>query len=233
MRSPTEESGGIRPRVLVCGLEYGELAAARLNARGYAALAVNRDAVRTATQARHLVDVLVVAADAHPVELAHAYSAKGGRRMPVLVIGGSGAVESCLEHLEAGAADFIVEPHCPEELEARIRVLLLRGADSPESPGVLRYDDVELDPRSRQARRAGQDLHLTRTEFDLLRVLLEHAEIVVSRSSLLRDVWDLDFDPRSNRLAVFVGYLRRKLEQDGRSRLVHSVRGVGYILRRP
>jgi two-component system response regulator MprA len=115
----------------------------------------------------------------------------------------------------------------------RLRPAFERGAGRrwPGPRSVLRYADLTLDPRSRLVRRAGRPIELTRTEFDLLELFLRHPGEVLTRSAIFKAVWGFDFGSHSNSLTVYVGYLRRKLEADGRPRLLQTVRGVGYVLR--
>jgi two-component system response regulator MprA len=131
--------------------------------------------------------------------------------------------------LDAGADDYLAKPFALEELLARLRALLRRT--DARLPDQLAFADVALDATTRTVTRGGRVLELTRTEFDLLTLLLRHPRRVLSRSVLFTEVWGYDFGYNSNSLDVYVGYLRRKLEAGGEPRLVHTVRGVGYVLR--
>ncbi|WP_307827805.1 response regulator transcription factor [Nocardioides sp. SYSU D00038] len=151
--------------------------------------------------------------------------------VPVLLLTARDGTDDRVLGLDAGADDYLVKPFALEELLARLRALLRRRR-GPTDP-VLRYGGVVLDPTTREATRDGRPLELTRTEFDLLELFLQNPRRVLERQLVLREVWGLDFDSGSNTLDVFVGYLRRKTEADGGTRLLHNVRGVGYVLREP
>ena len=151
-----------------------------------------------------------------------------GNATPVLVLTARDAVEDRVTGLEAGADDYLVKPFALRELLARIRALLRRSQSRRD---VIGYADLTLDAASRTVTRAGQVIELTRIEFGLLELLLRNAERVLSYDVILERVWGFDEVPASNALQVFVGFLRRKLEAGGRPRLVHNVRGVGYVLR--
>ncbi len=151
-----------------------------------------------------------------------------GDQVPVLVVTARDAVEDRVEGLDAGADDYLVKPFAVEELRARVRALLRRtGAGD----GALRFADLELDPSTREASRGGRRLQLTRTEFNLLELFIRNPRQVLTRSQIYERVWGYDFGASSNALWVYVGYLRRKLEDAGEPRLLHTVRGVGYALR--
>jgi two-component system response regulator MprA len=153
-----------------------------------------------------------------------------GDRTPILVITARDAIAERVEGLDAGADDYIVKPFALEELQARLRALLRRtGAEAGTEP--LRYADLELDPVSYQVRRGDRLLELTRTEYLLLELFMQHPRQVLTRSIIFERVWGFDFGPMSNSLTVYIGYLRRKLEENGEPRLLHTVRGVGYVLR--
>ena len=131
--------------------------------------------------------------------------------------------------LDAGADDYVVKPFALEELLARVRALLRRSAD--EAVDVLRFADLELDPATREVRRGGELIELTRTEFALLELFLLNPRQVLTRSIIFERVWGYDFGFGSNSLDVYIGYLRRKTEAGGKPRLIHTIRGVGYALR--
>ncbi|HEY4810262.1 MAG TPA: response regulator transcription factor [Solirubrobacteraceae bacterium] len=153
-----------------------------------------------------------------------------GDRTPVLMLTARTEVSERVAGLEAGADDYLVKPFAREELIARLRALLRRtGWEGEET--TLRFADLELDPLAHEARRDGRLLELTRTEFLLLELLMLHPRQVLTRGAIFDHVWGYDFGPASNSLEVYVGYLRRKTEAMGEPRLVHTVRGVGYVLK--
>jgi two-component system response regulator MprA len=156
----------------------------------------------------------------------------GGDRTPVLMLTARAAVPDRVDGLEAGADDYLVKPFAVEELLARVRALLRRAAPDPVV-GVVRYADLVLDPLTREVRRGERVLDLSATEFALLEMFLSHPRHVLSRSTLYDAVWGYDFGSSSKSLEVYVGYLRRKTEEGGEPRLLHTVRGVGYVLRAP
>jgi two-component system response regulator MprA len=155
---------------------------------------------------------------------------QGGDRVPVLMLTARDAVSDRVEGLEAGADDYLVKPFDLDELIARLRALLRRtlGTDDHDQ---LRFADLTLDATAHEARRGERRIELTRTEFLLLELFMLNPRRVLSRSLIHERVWGYDFGPASNSLGVYVGYLRRKLEADGEPRLIHTVRGVGYVLR--
>jgi two-component system, OmpR family, response regulator MprA len=152
-----------------------------------------------------------------------------GSQLPVLMLTAQAEVENRVEGLDAGADDYVTKPFALEELLARLRALLRRTADG--SGEVLRFEDLELDPKTREVRRGGKPIDLTRTEFALLELFLLNPRQVLTRSLIFERVWGYDFGATSNSLDVYIGYLRRKTEADGRPRLIQTVRGVGYALR--
>jgi two-component system response regulator MprA len=154
---------------------------------------------------------------------------RSGSRVPVLMLTARTEVSDRVSGLDAGADDYLPKPFALQELLARIRALLRRSGADEE--GVLRFADLELDPRTREVRRGGEELELTRTEFSLLELFLRNPRQVLTRSLIFERVWGYDFGAASNSLDVYIGYLRRKTEAGGRPRLVHTVRGVGYVLR--
>jgi two-component system response regulator MprA len=153
-----------------------------------------------------------------------------GNRTPVLMLTARSEVSERVAGLEAGADDYLAKPFAREELVARLRALLRRtGWEGNDE--LLRFEDLELDPPAHEARRAGRLLELTRTEFLLLELLMHHPRQVLTRSTIFERVWGYDFGPSSNSLEVYIGYLRRKTEAGGEPRLLHTVRGIGYVLR--
>jgi two-component system, OmpR family, response regulator MprA len=148
--------------------------------------------------------------------------------VPVLVVTARDAVDDRVEGLDAGADDYLVKPFAVEELRARVRALLRRTGSGNDA---MQFSDVVLDPSTREVHRGARRLHLTRTEFNLLELFLRNPRQVLTRSQIYERVWGYDFGATSNALWVYVGYLRRKLEEDGEPRLLHTVRGVGYALR--
>lgn len=155
-----------------------------------------------------------------------------GYRTPILMLTARAAVSDRVSGLDAGADDYLVKPFALEELRARVRALLRRPALAEGESTLLTFADIELDVDARTVSRAGQPIELTRTEFELLHVLMRHPRKVLSQEQLYDAVWRFDFGPTSNNLTVFVSYLRRKLEAAG-PRVIHTVRAVGYVLREP
>ncbi|HWK25879.1 MAG TPA: response regulator transcription factor [Solirubrobacter sp.] len=149
-----------------------------------------------------------------------------GDRTPVLMLTARDAVPDRVSGLDAGADDYLVKPFALEELTARLRALLRRSGGPVQQP--LRHAGVELDPAGHTVTRDGRPLQLTRTEFLLLELFLNHPRQVLTRTQIFEHVWGYDFGPSSNSLEVYVGYLRRKL---GEPRVIQTVRGVGYVLR--
>lgn len=156
---------------------------------------------------------------------------RAGSRMPVLMLTARAEVENRVEGLDAGADDYVTKPFALAELLARVRALLRRTADG--SGETLGFEDLELDPKTREVRRGGEPIELTRTEFSLLELFLLNPRQVLTRSLIFERVWGYDFGATSNSLDVYIGYLRRKTEQGGKPRLIQTVRGVGYALREP
>jgi two-component system, OmpR family, copper resistance phosphate regulon response regulator CusR len=152
-----------------------------------------------------------------------------GLRMPVLMLTARDAVSDRVTGLDLGADDYLSKPFAFEEFLARVRALLRRGGGGP-SP-VLRLADLTLDPSSREVRRGARKVELTAREHTLLDYFLRNAGRVLNRYMLAQHVWGLDFDPESNVVDVYVGYLRRRIEAPGERRLLHTVRGVGYVLK--
>lgn len=163
---------------------------------------------------------------------------RDGDETPVLMLTARQLTGDRVSGLDAGADDYLVKPFELEELLARIRALLRRSSNGngnghTEVDGQLVLADLRLDPRSHEVWRGEREIGLTRTEFQLLELMLGHPRHVLTRAQIWQHVWGYDFDPGSNTLEVFVGYLRRKTEADGEPRLIHTVRGAGYVLREP
>jgi two-component system response regulator MprA len=154
-----------------------------------------------------------------------------GSKLPVLMLTARDAVENRVAGLDAGADDYVTKPFALEELLARVRALLRRTTE--DTNGVLRFGDLELDPGTREVRRHGAPIELTRTEFSLLELFMRNPRQVLTRSIIFERVWGYDFGFASNSLDVYIGYLRRKTEAGGKPRLIQTVRGVGYALREP
>jgi two-component system response regulator MprA len=155
-----------------------------------------------------------------------------GDRTPVLMLTAREGVGDRVAGLEAGADDYLPKPFALEELLARLRALLRRSGWVTDR-GRLRFEDLELDPDAHEVRRGDRRIELTRTEFLLLELFLHHPRQVLTREQIFDRVWGYDFGPASNSLEVYVGYLRRKTEAGGEPRLLHTVRGFGYVLRAP
>ena len=157
-----------------------------------------------------------------------------GDDLPILVLTARDTVSDRVSGLDAGADDYLPKPFALEELLARLRALLRRAVPDNE-PGetseVLSFADLTLDPGTREVRRGGREISLTRTEFALLELFLSYPKHVLTRGRILEEVWGYDFPTSGNALEVYVGYLRRKTEADREPRLIHTVRGVGYVLR--
>ena len=154
-----------------------------------------------------------------------------GDDVPVLMLTARDEVSDRVAGLDAGADDYLPKPFALEELLARLRALLRRtGAHAEEGP-ELRLGDLTLDPGTRDVRRGDRPIRLTRTEFSLLELLLRHPRQVLTRDRILEEVWGYDFPTTANSLEVYVGYLRRKTEAEDEPRLIHTVRGVGYVAR--
>jgi two-component system response regulator MprA len=156
---------------------------------------------------------------------------RSGNKVPVLMLTARAEVGDRVAGLDAGADDYLTKPFALEELLARLRALLRRTADG--SGETLRFADLELDPGTRDVRRGGEPIELTRTEFSLLELFMLNPRQVLTRSVIFERVWGYDFGYGSNSLDVYIGYLRRKTEAGGKPRLIHTVRGVGYALREP
>lgn len=157
-----------------------------------------------------------------------------GDDLPVLMLTARNSVSERVFGLDAGADDYLPKPFALEELLARVRSLLRRAAlepDTAEDSGTLTFEDLSLDPDTREVFRGQRPISLTRTEFALMELLMSNPRRVLTRTAILEDVWGYDFPTSGNALEVYIGYLRRKTESEGEPRLIHTVRGVGYVLR--
>lgn len=149
-------------------------------------------------------------------------------RVPILMLTARDAIDDRVDGLDAGADDYLVKPFVLAELSARLRALLRRTATNPRP---FRYGELELDPTEHRVRRAGRQIELTKTEFSLLELLIANPRRVLTRATIYEKVWGHDLDLTSNSLEVYISTLRRKTEADGRPRLIHTIRGIGYALR--
>jgi len=157
-----------------------------------------------------------------------------GDRTPILMLTARTETSDRVAGLDAGADDYLPKPFALDELLARLRALLRRSlpeAGAPDLPVVLVVDDLKIDPAARRAWRGERELDLSKTEFDLLELLVDNAGIVLEHSTIYDRIWGYDFGPDSKNLAVYISYLRRKVELDGETKLIHTVRGVGYTIR--
>ena len=155
-----------------------------------------------------------------------------GDDLPILVLTARDSVSERVSGLDAGADDYLPKPFALEELLARLRALLRRTGPEDASEGaIMTFADLTLDPSTREVHRGNRSMSLTRTEFSLLEMLIANPRRVLTRSRILEEVWGFDFPTSGNALEVYVGYLRRKTEAEGEPRLIHTVRGVGYVLR--
>ena len=188
-----------------------------------------RAALELVEQERPGVMVLdVVMPDLSGISVVSRMRARGDET-PICILSARAEVEDRVAGLEAGADDYVVKPFDIGELAARLRALLRRMPSGDGEP--IRVGDLLVDPARRSVQRAGRPVDLTRREFDLLEELARHRNVVLSRGQLLERVWGYDFEVDGNVVDVFVGYLRRKLEADGEARMIHTVRGVGFVLR--
>jgi two-component system response regulator MprA len=156
---------------------------------------------------------------------------RSGNRVPVLMLTARDEIDNRVAGLDAGADDYVTKPFALEEFVARVRALLRRTSAGDDQ--LLRFADLELDPGTREVRRDGDSIELTRTEFALLELFMTNPRQVLTRSIIFERVWGYDFGFASNSLDVYIGYLRRKTEAGGKPRLIQTVRGVGYALREP
>ncbi len=156
---------------------------------------------------------------------------RAGDSTPILMLTARDAVNDRVEGLDVGADDYLVKPFDLAELLARLRALLRRRSVGEGDESVLRFEDLTLNPHTREVHRGTRSIELTKIEFDLLELFLQHPRQVLTRDQILDLVWGYNFDSGTNSLAVYIGYLRRKLEEGDEPRLIQTVRGVGYALR--
>jgi two-component system response regulator MprA len=156
---------------------------------------------------------------------------QAGDRTPILMLTARDAIDDRVQGLDVGADDYLVKPFALRELQARLRALLRRAGDGAEGMEILHYADLVLDPVAHEVYRGERLIDLSKTEFLLLELFMRHPRQVLTRSTIFENVWGYDFGPTSNALGVYMGYLRRKTEEGGEPRLLHTVRGVGYVLR--
>ncbi len=185
------------------------------------------DALATAPADAVVLDVMMPGVDG--LEVARRMR-RAGDRTPILMLTARDAIDDRVTGLDVGADDYLVKPFALRELQARLRALLRRSGEGSDAE-VLRFGDLSLDPVAHEVRRGDRLIELTRTEFLLLELFLRHPRQVLTRSQIFEHVWGYDFGPTSNALGVYMGYLRRKTEAGGEPRVLHTVRGVGYILR--
>lgn len=209
-----------------------------LRFNGYEVLTANDgleavETVRAENPELLILDIMMPNMDG--LEVCRTLRSEGWDR-PILVLTARDGVSDRVSGLDAGADDYLPKPFALEELLARVRSLVRRAsADSiaAEAPveSKLSFEDLELDADTREVSRGGRAISLTRTEFALLQLLMENPRKVLSRSKILEEVWGYDFPTSGNALEVYIGYLRKKTEGEGDARLIHAVRGVGYVLR--
>jgi len=156
---------------------------------------------------------------------------RAGDTTPILMLTARDAVNDRVEGLDVGADDYLMKPFDLAELLARLRALLRRHNFAEGDDAVLRFEDLTMNPATREVRRADRAIELTKIEFDLLELFLRHPRQVLTRDQILDLVWGYSFDSGTNSLAVYIGYLRRKLEEAGERRVIQTVRGVGYAMR--
>lgn len=185
------------------------------------------EAIARATPEVIILDVMMPRMDG--LEVARSVRARGDTT-PILMLTARHEVSSRVAGLDAGADDYLVKPFALDEMLARIRALLRRSSLTPHNRR-LRLADLSLEPKGRRVFRGNREVVLTKTEFDLLELLLFNARIVLPRDVIMDRIWGYDFETSSNPLEVYIGYLRRKLEAGGEPRLIHTIRGVGYVAR--
>jgi two-component system OmpR family response regulator len=176
-----------------------------------------------------VLDVMMPAMDGHAM-LQHLRAA--GSTVPVIFLTARDTANDRVSGLRAGADDYVVKPFSVEELLARVHAVLRRTQVDTDRDGVLKVADLELDENSHEVTRAGEEVHLTATEFELLRYLMRNERVVLSKAQILDRVWKYDFQGQSNIVELYIGYLRKKIDHVD-PKLIHTVRGAGYVIKAP
>jgi two-component system, OmpR family, response regulator MprA len=219
--------------VVLAGLDerLASAMAAAFAERGFGTLSAERARVEAAVRGRRVSAVVLDASVGvlEALDVCRRLHSSAGR-VPIVALAAD-AVDARVALLEAGADDCVSKPFAPHELIARVCTVQRRASRNGDGQGVVSYADLRVDLEARRVWRGEREVELTRTEFALLAALAAHPDHVRSRRDLLVTVWGYDFGPEFHSLGVYVGYLRKKLEEDGESRLLHTVRGVGYVLR--
>jgi two-component system, OmpR family, response regulator MprA len=236
--SSTPPSDSSTPRVLVVDDDRSVRESLRrsLEFNGYAVTLASDGAEALASIGGTVPDALVIDVMMPRLDGIETTKAlrQAGNDLPILFLTARDSVGDRVEGLDAGADDYLTKPFALEELLARLRALLRRAHPQPEDDtdnDVLTFADLSLNPATREVRRGDRTIDLTRTEFTLLEMFLRRPRRVLDRSFILEEVWGYDFPTSGNSLEVYVGYLRRKTEAGGEPRLIHTVRGVGYVLK--
>ena len=204
-----------------------------LELEGYTVTAVSNGALALDAFGSVAPDVMVLDVmmpDVDGLTVCRSVRAKGDR-VPIIMLTARTETSDRVVGLDAGADDYLAKPYVLDELMARIRALLRRAAPPAIDDSIVTLSDLRIDLVGRQVWRGERELELTKTEFDLLALLVENAGIVLDHTTIYERIWGYDFGPDSKNLAVYVGYLRRKTEEGGEPRLLHTVRGVGYVAR--
>ena len=228
----------VRPRILVVDDDHAVRESLRrsLQFNGYDVAMAGDGAEALASIARAAPDAVVMDVMMPRLDGIEATKAlrTSGNDLPIIVLTARDSVGDRVEGLDAGADDYLTKPFALEELLARLRALLRRAAPLAAddlSAEELVFSDLSLNPLTREVRRGDRQIELTRTEFALMEMFLRRPRRVLDRSFILEEVWGYDFPTTANSLEVYVGYLRRKTEAEGEPRLIHTVRGVGYVLK--
>jgi len=206
-----------------------------LSFQGYEVTAVNDGAQALDAIARRVPDAVILDVSMPHVDglTACRMIREKHRHLPILMLTARHEVSDRVAGLDAGADDYVVKPFALEELSARLRAMLRRTTEERSTADALTVGDMVLDSRARTVFRGSRELHLTKTEFDLLEVLMLNVGIVLERDVLYDRIWGFNFETGSRSLDVYIGYLRRKTEEGGEGRVLHTIRGVGYVVRPP